>query len=193
MFSPRRSGTYLWRPRTARQKCPFYMCAAAESQVLTQQHSPRISREEVIFHCLPNGLNELIIPHQESNGNEAPGRFGAVLHPEPRGCVALGAGTTPTALQVARSRSGAEGGNCMQLGPKSKDFTSLSVPEFITFMKIQGAMNEQCEKQRARLFLFFFQTYFPGCLQLLIRGQVSSFVLADCFCFRVGELVLAGA
>lgn len=74
------------------------MCAAAESQVLTQQHSPRISREEVIFHCFPNGLNELIIPHQESNGNEAPGWLGAVLHPEPRGCVALGAGMTPTAL-----------------------------------------------------------------------------------------------
>lgn len=42
-------------------------------------------------------------------------------------------------------------------------------------------------------FFFFFQTYFPGRLQLLIRGQVSSFVLADCFCFRVGEPVLAGA
>lgn len=93
---------------------------------------------------------------------------------------------------VARSRSGAEGGNCMQLRPKSNDFTSPSVPEFITFMKIQGTMNEQREKQTARLF-FFFQTYFPGRLQLLIRGQVSSFVLADCFCFRVGELVLAGA
>lgn len=56
---------------------------------------------------------------------------------------------------VARSRSGAKGGNCMQLRPKSNDFTSPSVPEFITFMKIQGTVNEQCEKQTARLFFFF--------------------------------------